>query len=222
MSDAEQKLTDLTDRASGGTSRNEGEVEIMVSRVTTSDDRKGIQEPCYEFEELVGLHRLVFSSLLDEGGANEFRSTQMALQSLPVVVSVYKTGSDLREKKFRLAMDESLFGKCESLEEDKVRLDLDTNEIGEVFVRVYNMDEGFEKKEYNLKEALRRILRLEMVTLQEYSIDFSLKLEDLIKKTSMFDGGLQQPRFERSGDGKNFDTIRLVSLQVRAFKITSK
>mmetsp|Transcript_36504 Transcript_36504/g.32749 ORF Transcript_36504/g.32749 Transcript_36504/m.32749 type:complete len:113 (+) Transcript_36504:656-994(+) len=49
--EATRRMTLMTDRPYGGSSLNEGEIEIMLHRVTKDDDQKGVGERLYELED---------------------------------------------------------------------------------------------------------------------------------------------------------------------------
>ena len=54
LDDGKNELAVVTDVTMGGTSMNNGELEVMVHRRCQKDDSRGVQEPCvvYRIEQL--------------------------------------------------------------------------------------------------------------------------------------------------------------------------
>jgi alpha-mannosidase len=96
IQDENMQLAVLTDRAQGGASLRQGELEFMVHRRNLVDDRRGVQEPmnetmcgCIECDcpglVVRGTHWLVLSDVSQSGSAVQRRQLQQFLNDPPIL-----------------------------------------------------------------------------------------------------------------------------------------
>lgn len=92
----DRRMTVLVDRSEGGTSLNEGQIELMIHRRTVYDDERGVWEPLNETEaDGKGLRQLIRHFVVF---GEDYRKTQKRNDQVPVVVWANTTSATFSKK----------------------------------------------------------------------------------------------------------------------------
>jgi len=223
-SDSKLRLTISTDRSQGVTSLKAGEVEIMVHRLTISDDWKGLSETVRELDPEGGMLRVATRHYISYSSPDyDLKKVQRIRQ--------YKLD---RQLQFWFAnIQNDRFEKPRpDWDKDAERLDLPNNvklyirsyKLNEYVVRFHNLD--LEKSKtvplYDLKTKVCSLLNdlslredIKVVSVTELSL-FTHKNKDQIKKNQH---DPLQPDWKNVNDGPELSTIELVPMEMRTFNI---
>ncbi|XP_051165376.1 lysosomal alpha-mannosidase [Leptopilina boulardi] len=146
------RLAALTDRAQGGTSLEDGEIELMVHRRLLKDDAFGVEEALNETAYGIGLvsrgeHSIIFGSDSDEFRLHEkTEATRLALRPWVFISPVENISYD--EWKNTYKMQNS--GLAKSLPSNVQILTLEPWKDGTVLLRLEHIFESGESGKYSI------------------------------------------------------------------------
>jgi hypothetical protein len=169
--DSHLKFTVLPDRAQGGTSPEDGVLEIGYQRVSLTRDYMGLSDIAFEFEPVTIRHTL-FHHKGDNGG---LRGYQVSTDS-PVLIAAILNKT---EQNFVLPKGR-IIEKWASV--PFVKTLADVREEGIMF-RVYNMHDTETFTIPNIREFVKQRYGLDRdVKLEERSLDFNQPIETILNQ----------------------------------------
>ena len=208
IQDSRKRLSVLIDRAQGGTSPQEGVIEIMFNRRSSHDDGYGSGEGTFEPETSNVLHYIVFDILGSQDQQN-YRRHQVDSDN-PVIVYHVKSNRDDQASGYYLAMSEYGAAGVAGVSNGLVRVLFDRRADGRLMVRLYNMDDH-NTATLDLRDTLKHGYGIEASAITETGIDFNFPTSEMNKWNYTW----QQYNFP---DWKG-ETLVLKPLQIRTFEI---
>ncbi|EAS02491.2 glycoside hydrolase family 38 amine-terminal domain protein (macronuclear) [Tetrahymena thermophila SB210] len=211
-----QRVLVVNDRSQGGTSLNEGEIEIMIHRRTLKDDDKGVSESLNEFDDIKpkqGLQQKVRHYIIFE---KEKESTGRLIQNhLDSANQIFI--SKTSKKKFQLSQDfNNLFENSPLVSNKNPYLRVYLKQFEDYYtLRLYNIHD-FENAEFKLDSKFQILDELTLTANQSKQAMLQNKY-----KWKADDGQIFQPSIQSNLDQeKQTNSMTIKPLQLRVFKIS--
>ncbi|GAV03424.1 hypothetical protein RvY_13849-2 [Ramazzottius varieornatus] len=217
------QLTILTDRAQGGASLNEGQVELMVHRRLLVDDWLGVSEPLNEVglgQGLVirGTHRLILAKI--DKSAARYRALSQASYWHPTILF---TAVTTQESRLEALKQSSYTGIADALPDNVNLLSIEQWKGSSLLVRLEHM---FDINEDPLLSQpitvdLQHVFHdFDILAIREMTLDGNIALTDVNKLT-------WQKRASNAPRRKVFvsvanTTVTLSPMEIRTFQIEIK
>lgn len=204
------RVTVLNDRSQGGSSLNEGEIELMIHRRLLMDDGRGVGEPLNETNQYndYGLeqkvrHWVVFSND-DSKDAARFHQFRQDLRPVEMFGEIdTETVEKMEQKK--------LFGRKKNMglvkddSDSLLKFYLRYNSEGSYMMRLHNMNEN-EGTEFDYSGKMYELT----MTANQLKSDWEKKQMHWNEEEE------QESKGEENDDGK----LKVEPLEMRTFKIT--
>ena len=201
LQDDNRRMTVMLDRAQGGTSPQQGVLEVMVNRRSRSDDGKGADEGIDEGMAISVLHHLVFDAV--KADQQFFRQHQVESDNPLIVYQADSAGS--------VGISSYGLSGVQGVGNPLVRVLFDRRADGRMMMRVYNMDE-INSFDCDLLDMLSSQYQIKARTISETGIDFNFKTE--IMNGWTYNWNKRQFPVWKGG------RLVLQPLQIRTFEIT--
>ena len=188
------------DRAEGASAPEEGVVQIMFNRITTTavDDKLGVGESANENMTINVLHRIV----LEGNGTNisdlAYRKSQVELDQEPVIVSLKTKHQNTSFTLNRSIVDREFDSEPTVARQEYLRTTFDVFENGRIGMRIINQHET-EVIAVNIKELCKNLTQTEIQGFEEVSIDFNWTIDELLQGTPLL-GGTEKAAISKSCD----------------------
>ena len=218
-----QRLSVITDRAQGATAYNPGEIEVMIHRVTPSDDLQGLGEPLQEKDpETKEMIKVITRHFIDYSQTSKsvFDNRRKQQYALDRALQLWFFSSD-----------KPTFGK--TLGDVQAEGVFETNYLkiyvrsyfpNEYIVRVHNLNDedsiGFEIYDRDTMECLllKRLINSDTIKLDTIA---ELSLTTTKQKSDLGANKLDPTHVHiPSDDQDNLATINLLPMEIRTFAIT--
>lgn len=165
LQDNKKRLAVMVDRAEGGTSPSDGVLELMVHRQGGTDDGRGVGESATEGKPIQVLHRIIIENKSPGPDHLVYRDVQAMIDSPVTLLELVPIAQGL---KFEILLTPRQHYSLPS----HTRLLLDTDERGQVFVRLYNLHDHNEV-DFDVDSLIKIIFSdWQNITLVEVPIDF--------------------------------------------------
>ena len=201
LQDDSRRMTVMLDRAQGGTSPQQGVLEVMVNRRTLTDDSKGAEEGIDEGVAISVLHYLVFDAV--KADRQFFRQHQVESDNPLIIYKADSAGS--------VGISSYGLSGVPGVDNPLVRVLFDRRADGRMMMRIYNMDE-INSFDCDLLDMLRNQYQIKARTISETGIDFNFKTESMNGWTYNWN----KRQFPVWKAGK----LTLKPLQIRTFEIS--
>jgi len=224
LKDAKTQLTVVTDRAQGGASLRNGELELMVHRRTLFDDHRGVGEPInepgvdWQDKSLVikGTFRIILSSVSE---ASQLHKRELSELTFPPVLSFTPLTISMESfvKSYRCATS----GMVEPLPENLHLLTMQDNKeygaAGSMLLRLAHLFEvgedpvGSAPVTVNLDQLL---FAVKVTSCEEMTVTANQKLSD-VSRSAWTTNEAPQPS-PPSGSGSKL-TVTIYPMQIRTW-----
>lgn len=203
IEDNNKRMTVMIDRAEGGTSPEEGVVEIMVNRRSTRDDWKGAGEGTFENYPISVLHYVVF----DQVGSNDKQNRRLHQVESDNPIIAYRAHAS--ESDYPILSKYGAAG-LPGVDNPLIRVLFDRRSNGRLMMRLYNYDDK-NTNNLDLQDLISNKYGISYQSVVETGIDFNFKTSDMNS-------------WEYKWNKKNFpdwkgETLTLKPLQIRTFEI---
>ena len=208
IQDSKSRMSVMVDRAQGGTSPQEGVIEIMFNRRSSHDDLKGAGEGTFEPETSNVLHYIVFEDLTQQD--NLVHRQHQVDSDNPVLVYQVSSSRDDQDEGYYLAISDYGAAGMAGVSDGLVRVLFDRRADGRLMVRLYNMHDQ-DNATLDLLDILINRYGIEVSSIVETGLDFNFPTSEMNKWNYTW----QQYNFP---DWKG-ETLVLKPLQIRTFEI---